>query len=214
MLDCAGPLYLKRNFSVLGFSCDNWLNHSVNLTILPVGLTGPAGELPIDDFSPERSGGLWTPGLLVREADSKSDWALRIVCAANTSSCGAVGADGSCPAGCVSDGKGWCQAIASTFVNRLPSQRHPLPTERDAGNVLDVREYEAFDLRWKMSADYRPPLPDARFPVGMQTVDFAPQSNRVSSATLSATTLPPRCRLMPTSLCDDYHIVSVASSVV
>ena len=35
MLDCAGPLYLKRNFSVLGFSCDNWLNHSVNLTILP-----------------------------------------------------------------------------------------------------------------------------------------------------------------------------------
>ena len=40
MLDASGPGYLKRNFSALGFSCDNWQNETITLTILPVSLRG------------------------------------------------------------------------------------------------------------------------------------------------------------------------------
>ena len=187
-LDAAGPLYLKRNFSVLGFSCDNWLNHTVNLTILPISLQGPAGVLSIDDFT-AATAGLWThsgSAATVKERASSSGSALRIVCAANATSCGPLApkvlpSGGLCPIGCVSDGQ-WCQSVRPTFVNRAPSQTHPLPTERDAGNVLDVRAYEAFNVEWKMSGDYvSPPAGGPCFPLGVQTVDFAPQSNRTLS---------------------------------
>ena len=147
-LDAAGPLYLKRNFSVLGFSCDNHLNTSVNLTILPVSLHGPAGRLAIDDFTPATQA-LWRTAAssTVPERSSPSGWALRIVCATNHTGCGpllpnrdplAPAGGGICPAGCVSDGSS-CQSVRTTFVNRAPSQTHPLPTEIDPGNVLDVR---------------------------------------------------------------------------
>ena len=41
MCDMAGKGFLLRNFSALGFSCDNWRNHTVTLTIQPVELRGP-----------------------------------------------------------------------------------------------------------------------------------------------------------------------------
>ena len=145
---------------MLGFSCDNWLNHSVNLTIMPVSLRGPAGALAIDDFTPATAH-LWTTGAggIVQESASPSGWALRVICAANTTSCGPLAVKplktgGLCPPGCVSDGAS-CQSELTTFVTRAPSGAHPLPTESDAGNVLDIREFESFDLRWKLSADYR-----------------------------------------------------------
>jgi hypothetical protein len=48
--------------------------------------------------------------------------------------------------------------------------------------VLDVRAFESVNLQWKMSGDYiSPPGGGACSPVGMQTVDFAPQSNRTLS---------------------------------
>jgi hypothetical protein len=186
-LDAAGPLYLKRNLSVLGFSCDNWLNHTVNLTILPIALRGRAGKLLIDDFGPATAH-LWTAGAgsVVRSSDSPSGWALQIVCAANASGCGPLATKplrtgGLCPPGCVSDGA-MCQSERTTFVVRAPSSTHPLPTELDTGNVLDVRDFQSFDLRWKLSSDYRPPaVRDSCFPFGMQTVAFAPQSNRTLS---------------------------------
>ena len=187
-MSVANTVDLKRNFSVLGFSCDNWLNETVNLTILPLSLSGPSGELPIDEFTaatqPLWSGGA---GQLVPEPESASGLALQITCAANSSSCGPLAPATSkgpavrCPVGCVSDGH-WCQALATTFVNRQPSKTHPLPTEIDPGNRLDVQDFEAFNLRWKLSANYRaPPVGGACFPIGMQTVDFAPQSNRTIS---------------------------------
>ena len=43
-------------------------------------------------------------------------------------------------------------------------------------------EFEAFDLQWMISSDYTPPaVRGNHFPIGMQTVDFAPQSNRTIS---------------------------------
>ena len=145
--------------------------------------------MAIDDFT-SATAHLWTgAGSVVEESRSPSGWALRIICAANTTSCGPLATKrlqggGLCPPGCVSDGS-TCQSEKSTFVNRLPSTIHPLPTEIDAGNGLDVREYESFDLRWMIAADYQlPPVHDSCFPFGVQTVDFSPQSNRTLSYVL------------------------------
>ena len=180
-LDTSGPAYLKRNFSALGFSCENWQNESVNLTILPVALHGPDGEtLPIDDFTPETAH-LWRDAYpaaahsdVVPEPLSPSGYALQLVCAANATSCGAPDPkSGLCPAGCLLDSSMWCQAVETTFVNRLPSRAHPLPTELDPLNTIDVRTFESFDLKWKMSSNYQPPPSgSASYPIGVQTMDY------------------------------------------
>ena len=187
MLDAAGALYLKRNFSVLGFSCDNWMNETVTMHVLPVSLRGPNGaRLAIDDFAPPTSA-LWRTehSRTVADAASPSGYSLQITCPANaTASCGPPdAATGSCALGCVLDESDWCQISRPTFVSRRRSASHPLPTEAaGVGAALDVREYEAFDLRWRLSANYRPePRGAALYPLGMQTVDFAPQSNRTLS---------------------------------
>lgn len=178
MLDTSGPAYLKRNLSALGFSCDNWMNETVNLTILgPIALHGPNGAVMIiDNFDGTSS--LWegrslpargSSASIVHEAGGR---ALRLVCAANRTSCGPIPAKGGCPAGCVSDGS-WCQSLATTFVNRAPSTAFPLPTEVDHGNTIDVRSYESFDLKWKISANYKPPpTGGAGFPIGVQTMTY------------------------------------------
>ena len=179
-LDTSGPAYLKRNFSALGFSCENWQNESVNLTILPVALHGPDGEtLPIDDFTSETAH-LWRHAYpaaahsdVVPEPLSPSGHALQLVCVVNATSCGAPDPTGLCPAGCLLDSSMWCQAVKTTFVNRLPSRAHPLPTERDPLNTIDVRAFESFDLKWKMSSNYQPPPSgSASYPIGVQTMDY------------------------------------------
>jgi hypothetical protein len=194
MVDLSGPAYLQRNFSALGFSCDNWMNETVTLTILAVTIDPPstdpanklaaAPKLVIDDFVATAS--LWdVDGVakVVPEAVSSSGFALHITCAANTSSCGAPvtskkGQPPSCPAGCIYDG-GWCQSMRTTHVNRKPSAAHPLPTEFDGGNTIDVREWEAFNLKWRLSSNYRPPPAGTpMFPLGVQTTAYSPFSNK------------------------------------
>eukprot|EP01047_Picozoa_sp_COSAG01_P045184 COSAG01_NODE_4144_length_5300_cov_3.103057_2_plen_532_part_00 len=180
-LDTSGPAYLKRNFSALGFSCENWQNESVNLTILPVALHGPDGKsLPIDEFTP-KTAHLWgrpypvtAHSAVVPEPSSPSGYALQLVCAANATSCGAPAPkSGLCPPGCLLDSSKWCQAIQTTFVNRLPSRTHPLPTELDPLNTIDVRTFESFDLKWKMSANFEPPpAGSSSYPIGVQTMVY------------------------------------------
>ena len=122
MLDASGPAYLQRNFSALGFSCDNWQNETITLTVLAVELHGPAGATKsIDDFGADTAS-LWRHSLplgssvaIVDEPKSPSGRALQLVCTANTSSCGPIPKKGGCLAGCISDGA-WCQAVATTFV--------------------------------------------------------------------------------------------------
>ena len=179
MLDASGPAYLKRNFSALGFSCDNWQNDTITLTILPVGLRGPNGAtLPIDDF--RETAALWrhafpatAASTVVQDSASPSGFALRLVCAANTTSCGSPEPrSGACPIGCILD-DGWCQSVQTSFVTRLASVTHPLPTEVDPFNTIDVRTFESFDLKWKVSANYQPPpTGSSAFPIGVQTMDY------------------------------------------
>jgi hypothetical protein len=182
MLDASGPGYLKRNFSALGFSCDNWQNETITLTILPISLRGPNGvSLPIDDFSSGKTAALWTLALpvssaissVIQEPTSPSGYALQLVCAANTTSCGPPDPrTGSCPTGCIFD-SGWCQAVQTSFVNRQASEAYPLPTEVDPFNTIDVRTFESFDLAWKVSANYKPPpAGSSAFPIGVQTMDY------------------------------------------
>ena len=179
MLDASGPAYLQRNFSSLGFSCDNWQNETIKLTVLPVALHGPSGaKLSIDDFT-AHTASLWRHSLpasssvsIVDEVTSPSGRALQLVCAANTSSCGPIPKKGGCPAGCISDGA-WCQSVMTSFVNRAPSMTQPLPTEVDHGNTIDVHTFESFDLRWKVSGNFQPPpAGSSKFPIGVQTMDY------------------------------------------
>lgn len=137
VLDASGPAYLKRNFSALGFSCDNWQNESITLAVMPVVLHGPEGAtLPIDLFSPDTAS-LWQQAFpnnsrvaTIEEPTSPSGYALQITCGANVTSCGYADSNGKCPPGCLFDFKSsWCQSIQTTFVNRLHSKLYPLPTE-------------------------------------------------------------------------------------
>ena len=195
LVDMAGPLALQRNFSVLGFSCDNWLNHSFTITILPVQLKNTkAGDpsLIIDDFKGTRS--LWEQTAshassnssytqqaevrVVHEDESPSGMALQLICGHNNGSCGAASAGGKCPEGCLYDGS-WCQRLQTSYVNRKPSQEFCLPTECNSTNTLDVREYEAFDLTWKASDEFRHlPIRLYDFPIGMQTTRYPSFSNK------------------------------------
>ena len=43
MVDMAGAGFLERNLSALGFTCDNWMNESVVMTVMPIALHGPVG---------------------------------------------------------------------------------------------------------------------------------------------------------------------------
>eukprot|EP00040_Diaphanoeca_grandis_P017451 m.91022 g.91022 ORF g.91022 m.91022 type:complete len:980 (+) comp26441_c1_seq2:222-3161(+) len=178
-LDTAGPMYMKRNLSVLGISCDNWLNETVVLTVLPLSLVGPGGKLTIDDFSVTSQ--LWSrEGVaeIVRNNKSDSGFALEITCRVNNTSCGSPNTkDGSCAIGCVLD-SGWCHSSKATFVNRRQSTTYALPTEIDADNSIDVDDFEAFNLQWKMSENHKAPSGGtALFPIGVQTVNCAPASN-------------------------------------
>ena len=137
VLDASGPAYLKRNFSALGFSCDNWQNEAITLRLMPVVLHGPNGAtLPIDLFTPDTAS-LWQQVFpnnsrvtTIEEPTSPSGYALQITCGANTTSCGPADSNDNCPAGCLFDSDTrWCQSIHTTFVNRLPSKLYPLPTE-------------------------------------------------------------------------------------
>ena len=216
-LDTSGPAYLQRNFSALGFSCENWQNESVNLTILPVTLHGPDGKsLPIDEFTP-KTAHLWghpypvtAHSAVVPEPSSPSGYALQLVCAANATSCGAP-KSGLCPPGCLLDSSKWCQAIQTTFVNRLPSRAHPLPTELDPLNTIDVRTFESFDLKWKMSANFEPPpAGSSGYPIGVQTMVY-PQGC-FCNKTLTFCGNAVRSTLKP--VCDGTSIFRLQSQII
>ena len=102
-------------------------------------------------------------------------------CGVNTTTCGPVDTKGhrGCPAGCVDDGAGWCQGVMTTYVNRRPSSKFPLPTEGDPAATLNVLEWEALDITWKVSGNYSPPpTGSAAYPIGVQTTTYAPFSNK------------------------------------
>jgi hypothetical protein len=117
--------------------------------------------LIVDDFAQTAS--LWESetARVVPEPTSTSGYALQITCAANaTASCGAQDPKKkTCPTGCVPDGTGWCQAVATTVANRRPSVDFPLPTESKGSKPLSCDEYETFAVWWRISKDYAaPPL--------------------------------------------------------
>ena len=183
---------MLRNFSALGFSCDNWQNETVTLTIMPVALhpaDANADVLQIDDFA--ETAGLWPgPAAIVREASSPSGFALQLSCAANKTSCGAPDPKrGVCPPGCLLDTKeGWCQSVRTSFTNRRQSARFPLPTEEAGGSgarhgVIHVKEFQAFNLQWRPSDNYQPPPLGSTlfYPVGMPVKTTRPLSNRESA---------------------------------
>ena len=124
--------YLKRNFSALGFTYDNYMNETIILQIQPIMLhpakssVGKYGEriaeldpYLIDDFTKTQH--LWntTNSRIVRDTGSSSGFLLKLTCAASTlSSCGPNTVNGGCPSGCVLDGE-WCQSVKTSYVNRL-----------------------------------------------------------------------------------------------
>ena len=194
MLDQAGPGFLTRNFSALGFSCSNFLNHTINVTFFPLLLRGDDKQVLLIDAFTASTAHLWASSArdggvaeVVPDSRSQSGYALRLVCAANTTGCGPIPKSGACPDGCVID-HGWCESTATSFVNRkptVPGDPHALPTEHSPSSTIDVRNFSAFNLQWAIDAGYRQPVgppgsPNGGgvFPVGMQTTTYAPFSNK------------------------------------
>ena len=197
MLDQAGAGVLLRNFSALGFSCDNWQNETVTMTIMPVVLypvdvngngsgsggggsrTQPQPILSVDDF--ESTSHLWpAPSNVVREPTSPSGYALELRCTANTTSCGAPDPKKQlCPVGCMLDNDGWCQSVMTSFANRKRSAAFPLPTEAGGHGVIHVEDYDAANLVWRPSDNYKaPPHSSVLYPIGMQTTRYTAFSNK------------------------------------